>query len=171
MMPEESHGFVTKEEHIRHEKRLDYHQKELKDISTAMMQIVTTQKEMQTKFTDAFGLVRDDLQRLFDKRSEDAQLAKPNFAAWIIGGITSIALIMSGLLTFVSIMIDPMVKTDTVLERKVEKLEDIILMTDRDYRKLLGDLGAHQGMSVTNFANIEFRTSKVEEELLELIKK
>lgn len=108
------YSYVTKDDLKQTHNWLNAQQKEIKQITSTLTDIVATQKEMQGAFghfTTNFGLIREDIQRIFDSRSNDMNNARPNYFAWVIGGVTVIATMMAFVVTFVSLVLQP-IKAD-----------------------------------------------------------
>jgi hypothetical protein len=135
MAEQELDQFATKADFERTERQLENHQKEIKYFGKAMTEVVATQKEMQntfSHFSKDFDGIRSDIQRLFDRRSDDLQNSRPNYFAWVVGGVTVLGSMMVFVFTFVTLVISPIQasQSDIIeviknLDYEVENHEDI----------------------------------------------
>lgn len=111
--------YATREEFLKTESWLQTQQDELKGFTTVLGKLVSTMDHV----TNDVDAIRKDMQRMFDRRSDDLAAARPNYFALVIGGVTILGSSMAFVFTFVSLVLSPMQVEDKEQKTELAKLQ------------------------------------------------
>ncbi len=112
-----------------HGQQIISQQKQINGIKSDVSSIAASQESMTTKLDGLSGSILSlgqEIKRLFEMRYDDQVRNKPNYFAWVVGGISVLGASMSFMLMFFKLAIEPISITQQKMyhERMIERQDE-----------------------------------------------